>query len=224
MNEGKTVGETSDGSSIKRRKSSKGIIRREEILTAAMRHFASAGYQSASFAAIAADVGLSLPGLLHYFPTKVDLLLAILDKRDLESTSAIDASSANWRTFLLGLIEVARNNQTIPGVVQAFSVLNAESLTTDHPAQAWFASRVHDLKGNLVLSLQKGLTAGELKADTDPDIIAAELIAMMDGLQMLWLRSPEEFDMVTIFSAYTHRLIAAIERVEPRHHTEKAGR
>ncbi|MES5098673.1 TetR/AcrR family transcriptional regulator [Agrobacterium sp. BA1120] len=195
----------------KKRKSPKGMIRREAILAAAMQHFAKDGYQNASFAAIAAEVGLSLPGLLHYFPTKVDLLLAILEKRDIESASAVGEEYADWRKVLLGLVEIARANQKIPSVVQVFAVLNAESLTTDHPASAWFAARVSHLQKNLVSSFQKGMAAGELRQDIDPHSIAAELISMMDGLQMLWLRSPEEFDMVTVFSAYVSRLIEAIE-------------
>lgn len=195
----------------KKRKSPKGAIRRQAILAAAMQHFARDGYQNASFAAVAADAGLSLPGLLHYFPTKVDLLLAILEKRDLESASSVGTKYDDWRKVLLGLTDVARSNQAIPNVVQAFAVLNAESLTKDHPASTWFALRVSHLTKNLVFSLQKGISEGEIKPDIDPSSIAAELIGMMDGLQMLWLRSPEEIDMVKIFSSYINRLIETIE-------------
>ncbi|KQO83521.1 TetR/AcrR family transcriptional regulator [Rhizobium sp. Leaf262] len=195
----------------KKRKSPKGAIRRQAILAAAMQHFARDGYQNASFAAVAADAGLSLPGLLHYFPTKVDLLLAVLEKRDLESASSVGTKYDDWRKVLLGLTDVARSNQAIPNVVQAFAVLNAESLTKDHPASTWFALRVSHLTKNLVFSLQKGISEGEIKPDIDPSSIAAELIGMMDGLQMLWLRSPEEIDMVKIFSSYINRLIETIE-------------
>jgi AcrR family transcriptional regulator len=211
MDEGKKWIAAVDERPVRRRKSPKGVIRREAILTAAMQHFAKDGYQNASFASIAADVGLSLPGLLHYFPTKVDLLLAILEKRDIDSTSATGEDYADWRKVLLGLIDVAKSNREIPHVVQAFAVLNAESLTEDHPARSWFASRASQLKGNFIHSLQKGISAGELKSDINPEAIAVELISIMDGLQMLWLRSPQEFDMVKVFSDYIHRLIASIE-------------
>ncbi|WP_234900460.1 TetR/AcrR family transcriptional regulator [Rhizobium skierniewicense] len=206
MNDGPVL----DQAPPRRRKSPKGMARKEAILTTAMQHFARDGYQSASFAAIAADVGLSLPGLLHYFPTKVALLLAILEKRDLDSASSVGEDYLDWRKVLLGLVEIAAINQTIPNVVQAFAVLNAESLTADHPASAWFAARVMTLKTNLAFCLQKGIADGEIRPETDPEAITAELISMMDGLQMLWLRSPEEFDMVTVFSSYITRLIDTI--------------
>ncbi|MEG1678687.1 MAG: helix-turn-helix domain-containing protein, partial [Stenotrophomonas sp.] len=64
-----------------RRRSPKGEKRRQQILDAAMRVFARDGYSNASIAEVATDVGLTLPGLLHYFPSKTDMLLAVLEVR-----------------------------------------------------------------------------------------------------------------------------------------------
>jgi AcrR family transcriptional regulator len=191
----------------RRRNSAKGASRREAILAAAMHRFSREGYQSAAIADVAKDVGLSLPGLLHHFPTKVDLLLAILDKRDLESSAAIDIGQANWRAFLLGLIQIAKYNTSIPEVVRAFAILNAESLTHNHPAKAWFGNRAQQLQANIAAKLEDGVLRGEVKRDVDCPAIAAEVIAMMDGLQMLWLRDPTSFDMVGAIASYIERLI-----------------
>ncbi|HEX8048882.1 TetR/AcrR family transcriptional regulator [Rhizobium sp.] len=191
----------------RRRNSAKGASRREAILTAAMHRFSREGYQNAAIADVAKDVGLSLPGLLHHFPTKVDLLLAILDKRDLESSAAIDIGQANWHAFLLGLIQIAKYNTSIPEVVRAFAILNAESLTQNHPAKAWFGNRAQQLQANIAAKLEDGVLRGEVKRDVDCPAIAAEVIAMMDGLQMLWLRDPTSFDMVGAIAGYIERLI-----------------
>jgi AcrR family transcriptional regulator len=196
---------------VRRRNSAKGASRREAILAAAMHRFSRDGYQSAAIADVAKDVGLSLPGLLHHFPTKVDLLLAILDKRDLESTAAIDIDQATWRTFLLGLIQVAKYNTGIPEVVRAFAILNAESLTQNHPAKAWFGNRAQQLQANIAAKLQAGVLQGEVKRDVDCSAIATEVIAMMDGLQMLWLREPTSFDMVGVIAGYIERLILDLQ-------------
>lgn len=199
---------------IRRRNSAKGASRREAILAAAMHRFSREGYQSAAIADVAKDVGLSLPGLLHHFPTKVDLLLAILDKRDLESSAAIDIGQANWRAFLLGLIQIAKYNTGIPEVVRAFAILNAESLTQNHPAKAWFGNRAQQLQANIAAKLENGVLRGEVKRDVDCPAIAAEVIAIMDGLQMLWLRDPTSFDMVGAIASYIERLILDL-RVTP---------
>src|SRR3954470_2480808 len=50
--------------------------RREEIVTAALEHFAQSGYNGASTDAIARDAGISQPYLFRLFGTKRDLFLA----------------------------------------------------------------------------------------------------------------------------------------------------
>src|ERR1700761_1310367 len=59
-----------------------GIKRREEILDAAQQLFSVQGFRGAALADIAAEVGLTLAGLLHYFTSKEDLLSAVLKRRD----------------------------------------------------------------------------------------------------------------------------------------------
>ncbi|KER69966.1 TetR family transcriptional regulator [Burkholderia cepacia] len=190
-------------------KSNHGSDRREEILAAAVRRFSKDGYQKASIAAIANDVGLSQPGLLHYFPTKVDFLLAILERRDLESAPIL-RGTLEWRALLQALVDAVQRNTQNPDVVKAFAILNAESLTVEHPAQAWFLERALNLRANIAASLQRGVETKELRADLDCHSIAAELIGFMDGLQMFWLRAPDHIDMGEAFSAYIERLIQSI--------------
>ncbi|MBB3612631.1 TetR/AcrR family transcriptional regulator [Rhizobium sp. BK602] len=198
-----------------RRKSAKGASRREAILAAAMQRFARDGYQNAAIGDVAKDVGLSLPGLLHHFPTKVDLLLAILDKRDIDSSAAIDDGQGNWRSFLTGLVQVAEYNTRIPEVVRAFAILNAESLTQNHPAKAWFGNRARQLQIDIAAKLEDGIVRGEVRKAIDCPAVAGEVIAMMDGLQMLWLRDPESFDMVAAMADYIERLIRHLQTQPP---------
>jgi AcrR family transcriptional regulator len=171
----------------RRRKSRKGETRREEILTAAMRRF-----------------------LLHHFPTKVDLLLAILERRDLESAGIIDHRS-DLPTLLAGLVEVFRRNAEIPEVVRAFAILNAESLTRDHPAKAWFLERATQLRKSIAMTFDRAVADGTVDGNIDGSAMAAELIAVMDGLQMLWLRDPDRFDMVAGLEGYVRRLMADLD-------------
>lgn len=55
--------------------------RRAEILAAATEAIASKGFRGTSLADIALVVGVSQPGLLHHFPSKEQLLLAVLEQR-----------------------------------------------------------------------------------------------------------------------------------------------
>src|SRR3954447_8882935 len=60
----------------------KGRATREEILDSAMQLFGEVGYHTASLREVSARVGISLPGLLHHFPSKAALLGAVLVHRD----------------------------------------------------------------------------------------------------------------------------------------------
>jgi AcrR family transcriptional regulator len=57
-------------------------VRKEQIMTAALKVFAERGFAEASNRDIAAEAGLNSPGLIyHYFPSKLDLLRAIVESR-----------------------------------------------------------------------------------------------------------------------------------------------
>ncbi|ACI58027.1 transcriptional regulator, TetR family (plasmid) [Rhizobium leguminosarum bv. trifolii WSM2304] len=198
------------GEEKRRRRSRKGETRRAEILTAAMRRFAEDGYQNAAIADIARDVGLSLPGLLHHFPTKVDLLLAILAQRDLESADFIEHYRSDLSGLLNGMVAIFRRNAEMIEVVRAFAILNAESLMKDHPAKAWFLARATQMQKDVAATFERAIADGAIDAKTDSREMAAELIAVMDGLQMLWLRDPDRFDMVGGLEAYVGRLLASL--------------
>lgn len=188
-----------------------------------MRVFARDGYSNASIAEVAADVGLTLPGLLHHFPSKTHMLLAVLEIRDQRSPRLPDSPQdctleeaaagppLPWSQVLDQLRLVNRANADIPGVIKAFSLLNAESLSQGHPAQNWFHHRSEWMLQYIANSLRHGQANGELNAAIDPDQVAAELIAMMDGLQLLWLRHPGKVALGSYFEDYLQRLQQALQ-------------
>lgn len=56
------------------------ITNREEVLERALRVFAKMNYEKASQVEIAKACGLSKAGLIYYFPFKLDLFVAVVDK------------------------------------------------------------------------------------------------------------------------------------------------
>ncbi len=183
-----------------------------------MQVFARDGYSNASIGEVAAQVGLTLPGLLHYFPSKTEMLLAVLDMRDQRSPrlqdypqtltleQAVAGTPLHWSKLFEQLLLVNRSNVDIPGVIKAFSLLNAESLSQDHPAQSWFHHRSELMLELITCSIRQGQQAGEILASVDPAQIAVELVSMMDGLQLLWLRHPDRVDLDGHFQRYLERV------------------
>ncbi|TCT40322.1 TetR/AcrR family transcriptional regulator [Martelella mediterranea] len=207
MKKNETV--TKDGESGARARGSylKGRRRREAIVDAAMVIFGRQGYQNAAFAAVAEEVGLTLPGLLHHFPRKVDLLLAVLERRDEMARTMLPAEGGDWPDMLKALVAIVRHNESIPGVVRVFALLSVECLADDHPAKEWFERRMNETRTMIADAFRVGIGRGTLDAALSPESLASEVIAMMDGLQEQWLRSGQLLDMSGIFGAYIKRLV-----------------
>ena len=193
-----------------------GRARRTRILHIAMEEFAENGYRGASLARIAERAELSQPGLLHHFRTKEELLAATLDLRDEMDAQRFLGESGEPLTglaVLTALVELVARNQQIPGLVQLFTVLSAESVTSDHPAHAWAHSRYRRIRALISDGLRAGVDTGEIRPGIDADAHAMRLIALMDGLQQQWLIEPEAVDMAAVFRDYVAEVVAAVEAV-----------
>ena len=81
-------------------------LTRERILEAATRLLADSGYASLRVAAVAKEAGVSLGGQLHHFPTKDDLVLAVLERLSIQiiELARTDASQADGNPDVFGLI------------------------------------------------------------------------------------------------------------------------
>ena len=166
--------------------------RRAEIVRAALEVIAERGYRGASLAAVAERVGLTQQGLLHYFPTKDALLVAVLKDRD--QWDAVPATQ--WRVDLLA--SLVEYNAMRPGIIQTFSALLGESVTEGHPARGYFTERYRQVRASMAAVLRAEY--GErLPNGLTPERTAPLLVAVMDGLQYQWLLDPESVDMPGAF-------------------------
>ncbi|MGW8483079.1 TetR/AcrR family transcriptional regulator [Microbacterium sp. NPDC055903] len=179
----------------------KGIVKREEILDAALGVIAQHGYRKASVRELAEAVGLSPAGLLHYFGSKEELFTAILRKRDDVDQQAYGGDSPD----LSMLQSVARHNATVPGLVQLYAQLSAEAAEDEHPARAYFQERTANLHGLFRDAFALERERGEIRAEIDPDWAATALQALSDGLQSMWLVDPE-IDMAAHLGAFVDAL------------------
>ncbi|GHS86179.1 hypothetical protein AGMMS50218_05610 [Actinomycetota bacterium] len=165
-----------------------GRARRRDILESASALFARAGFHGTSLQEIAELTGVSKSTMLHYFPTKTDLLAAVLSHRD----AAIKARTAGSGQGLGGLAAGARSDTTDePGLISLYAVLSTEAVLPQHPAHPYFAYRYRDA----IISIQSLLTAADPAAAGVPAFAALWLVAMWDGLQIQWLYNPGETDI-----------------------------
>ncbi|GHI08030.1 TetR family transcriptional regulator [Streptomyces cellostaticus] len=178
--------------------------RRAEIVGAALEVIAERGYRGASLAAVAERVGLTQQGLLHYFPTKDALLVAVLQERDRWDA----VPDTRWRIDLLA--SLVEYNAMRPAIIQTFSALLGESVTEGHPARAYFTERYAQVRENMTAVLRAEY-GDRLPNGLTPERTAPLLIAVMDGLQYQWLLDPESVDMPGAFRDFLRLLGEPVE-------------
>lgn len=184
----------------------KSTERRQAILVAAHAVFAAHGYRGGSLQDVADHVGMSQTSLLHYFPSKSDLLLAVLNWRDSisgDGTMPPDPEEA----LVDAVIRQARFNEEIPGVIELYTVLCAESVTDGHPGREYFTERFDMLRRSYARRFAQLAEEGRLRPGVEPEAAAASLIALWDGIQTQWLLSPESVDMAGCLRGYLELVI-----------------
>lgn len=196
---------------VKRGPYAKSKQRREAIVAAAHEVFAAHGYRGGSLQDVADKVGLSQTSLLHYFPTKSDLLLAVLNWRDTITGGGQPRDPEE--TLVDAVIRQARFNETVPGVIELYTVLCAESVTDNHPGLDYFTKRYEKLRRSYLRSFQALADEGRLRPGVVPERAAASLIALWDGIQTQWLMAPERVDMAGCLRDYLELVVLTEQAV-----------
>jgi AcrR family transcriptional regulator len=171
---------------------------RERILKAALEVFAARGFRAGSLNDIAQAAGLTRAGLLHYYPSKQAVLLALLEQRDAE----LHVVQPDLGLTLLELLENmdAFTAQVVGNraLVQLAHILTAEASGEEHPAREWVARRYATLRGVLADAVRRSIEAGELRTDLDAVAFAGLVLAVGEGAENQWLVSPEAVDPVAV--------------------------
>ena len=192
------------------------VRRREDILKAALTTFGSKGYKNGPLTEIAEQVDMTHAGILHHFGSKDALLLEVLSYRDESDVAHLEGKHIPGGAGLFRhLVKTAKLNMERPGIVQAYAVLSAESVTDDHPARAFFEKRYSVLRSEVsdafhVVCAERGVT--------DVSAIetgAAAILAVMDGLQVQWLLDPDAFDLGAASEFAIQSIVDAVLRPRP---------
>lgn len=155
--------------------------RRLQIIDAGLTVFAERGYDGATTARICRQAGIGSGTFFHYFATKADLLLAILELGTAETTER--AAALEGRTdaleVLLELVGSTADDAAdarIPGFVRAVAgVMHqpavAEALAADDAAQ----------RDVLRAWVERGQADGEIRTDLTADRIVSWLALLTGG-------------------------------------------
>ncbi len=182
--------------------------KRQAILEAALALYADGGFRGTGLTAIGARAGVTHAAVLYHFESAANLLRAVIEERDRRfNESSADLFTGDALEGLARLPEIAHFNIQHSGLARLHTVLTAENLDPESPAHDWFNQRSRAIHRMFVRLIEKGVDAGELRADLDVDVEASAIIAFMEGAQMQYLLDPDRVDLVSLYENYTHRLI-----------------
>ncbi|MFF2840552.1 TetR/AcrR family transcriptional regulator [Paenarthrobacter sp. NPDC057981] len=188
-----------------------GLAAQKRILEEATELFGRHGFRGTSLDAIAKASGITKQGLLHHFPNKKRLLVAVLKYRDTLHLDDWPGPKTLVGTEILDHWDwVVERNLSLVGIVRLSHLLAAESSSGDHPAREYFLEHFDNGRSMLVDSFTSGIKEGQLRKDIDPETIARQVIGVLEGLENQWLIDPDNVDIVKIFHDYTRQLRATI--------------
>lgn len=189
-----------------------GRARREAILDAATAKFAATGYHRTPMSRIAEDVGLTQGGLMHHFPSKQHLLMAVAERRLVDTARWWDAMPED-RDGLEAFREMVRSTERLvaePGLIELFVVVSAQAADPDGPAKHLFGQWYERAVSGVESRLEAAADAGHLTPGLDYRAIAEECIAVSDGLQLQWVISGGSLDLVGRVWDFAQRLAQAL--------------
>ena len=92
--------------------------------------------------------------------------------------------------------------------MELFTVLSAEATALDHPARTFFVERYRTTLRAIEQAYEAVRAENALHPGIEPGAAARQLIAMMDGLQIQWLRDLEATDLVQEWETAAEALFA----------------
>jgi AcrR family transcriptional regulator len=170
--------------------------RRRQILDAAEKVFAERGIDRARMDDIVEESGLSKGALYWYFKSKDALIRALLDRvfisevREAEALITHKGTSADrLRQFVSYAVKEYQHLEKILPLAYEFVALAARSKAVRKTVIIYF-ERYTNILATII---QQGIDRREFHP-CDPHIVATSLIAMYEGIAMLWFIEPALVD------------------------------
>jgi AcrR family transcriptional regulator len=169
--------------------------------------WAAGGSRGTGLSEVAERAGVGHPGLLHHFGSKDNLRLAVVKERDRQDLRRVNALiDAGGIDTIRALPEVARLADERPGLAQLYLVLVGENLDAGSPMHDWLVARLRTLRHLLATSLAAGIERGDIDPGVDCGLVAARIMAFMDGAEIQRLLDPEHTDLEALYGDFARGL------------------
>lgn len=176
---------------------------RTRILDAAARVFARHGFAGATLDQVAADAGMTKGAVYWHFASKADLYLALMAERvrhqmdglptQVQRVAGMANPEEGLATLLAGILSECVANPEQPRLFLEFVAHSREPQIQERLGQIYQAA--YRESEQLIAGLQQ---AGLVAAEADPGALAVLFSAILDGLVLTALVSPDRIHIETI--------------------------
>ena len=189
------------------------VDKRSEIIEVASTLFASHGYRGTSIAKVAEAVGLTDAGVLYHVGNKEALLLGVLQQYGESVEAGLAASGVRGVTLLRAVREWGAGMEARPEISALLVTLTSEHLVDDSPARRFLQGAYRRGLARYSEAFARAAADGDLRADLDPQVEAAALIAHLDGIRLQWFLLDRSFSMA---DSVRHYIDSTLTRLAPR--------
>lgn len=176
-------------------------ITRQTLLRAALVVFSRQGYAETRLEDIAAEAGVTRGAIYHHFGGKAELYNTLVSEATGRVLPVIEAAIAEGGTTLAILRRLFVRTLLYAAQDDDYRAVNEIVLFKTAVSEELAEGMTRKIEGTrqtvayFAQMIGQGIAAGEIRADLDPRDAALALIALQNGLLMLWLLDRDLFDL-----------------------------
>ncbi len=190
--------------------------RRKQILDAAEKVFTKRGLDKARMDDIVHESGLSKGALYWYFKSKDAIIRALFDRVFINEMRGAEelihtqgSSSERLRTFVANAVQEYKRFENMLPLAYEFVALAARSKVIREAIDGYF----NPYTAILAEIIQQGIESGEFQP-CDPERTAISVIAMYEGMAMLWFIERDLVDWDRMGAAPLETILAGLKVVK----------
>jgi AcrR family transcriptional regulator len=166
--------------------------RQQQILEAAIRVFAQHGFHEARMEDIARESGLSKGAVYLYYKSKDAIIAALLRTmftwmmRGFRTAIEGGGTATERLQAMMGMFadEIDRMAVAMPILLEFYSIAARQSSVRE-----FFSHVYEEFRDVLARLIRQGIENGEFRA-VDPEEVALTLLALTEGLTLIWAMNP----------------------------------
>ena len=178
---------------------------RERLIQAATTAFVERGFRETSLTSIANEAGVTRQALLHYFPSKSELLTAVFDASEHALRQVGWESSTGDVDWQSGLIAIMEREREDPRVSRLHIASVAESADPGSATHEHMRRREERARREMTAAVEQEQAAGRLTREMDAQTIADGLLALFSGLALRRILQPD-LDVVAPLAGFLRAL------------------